>query len=99
MRVTPLWLHSLTSAVRRLQQILRLFSTRCKVNQLTKNIQKSKIIVLGSRHRVKKAKNISVKVDGAHLKWFPHISIYGLYARSYTDLQPTYIVAHSFRVT
>ena len=67
-----------TLATNSLQTSLNLFANWCLINQLTININKTKIVVFGSRYKVKKAKNISVKLDNMNLKQVPSYKYLGL---------------------
>ena len=53
----------------KLQRSLDLFVTWCKVNKLTINIMKTKLMVYGSRQKVKKAKDAVIKIDRKNCKW------------------------------
>ena len=58
--------------------LLDLFVNWCLINQLTINIQKTKVMIFGSRHILKKAKNINIKINGTTLKVVPSYTNLGL---------------------
>ena len=62
----------------RLQQGLDLFCGWCRVNKLTINIKKTKVMTFGSRQRVKKAKDVLLKIGGVELKVVPSYKYLGL---------------------
>ena len=64
-------------AARKRQRSLNLFINWCSVNQLTLNTQKTKVMVFGSRHRVKKAGNVTIKADQVRLKVVPSYKYLG----------------------
>ena len=51
-------------AARKLQPALNQFSSWCQANKITLNASKTKLMRFGTRHKVKKAKEIVVKVGG-----------------------------------
>ena len=55
----------------KLQSSLDLFVNWCSCNRLTINIQKTKVMVFGSRHRVKRARNVKININGDRLKLVP----------------------------
>ena len=55
----------------KLQPALDEFSAWCDENKLTLNASKTKVMVFGTRYRVKKAKNISVKMSNTTLQVVP----------------------------
>ena len=58
-------------AAGKLQQSLSKFANWCEVNSLTINISKTKIMAFGSRQKVKRAKNVSIKLNNTQLKQVP----------------------------
>ena len=62
----------------RLQSGLNLFTTWCSRNKLTINTKKTKLMVFGSRSRVKKAKNVSVVMDNDRLRPVPSFKYLGV---------------------
>ena len=65
-------------AVAQLQTNLDKFSKWCRVNKLTINTKKPKLMVFGSRSKVKRAKNIKIKLAGDRLKKVPTYKYLGL---------------------
>ena len=61
-----------------LQPSLDEFSHWCHVNKLTINAKKSKSMVFGSRSKVKKAKNVTVRMDGERLQKVPSFKYLGI---------------------
>ena len=61
-----------------LQPSLNEFGQWCHVNKLTNNTKKSKLMVFGSRSKVKKAKYVKVKLNGAILQKVPSIKYLGM---------------------
>ena len=66
------------AAARKLQYSIDLFVHWCSVNQLTINIKKTKTMVFGSRHRVKKAGHIDIVIDNESLQHVPSYKYLGL---------------------
>ena len=62
----------------RLQVSLDRFGYWCRVNKLTINTNKSKLMVFGSRSRVKKAKHVKIKLAGDLLKKVPSYKYLGV---------------------
>ena len=62
----------------KLQASLNHFVNWCSTNQLTINIQKTKVMVFGSRHRVKKAKNVDIRINNDRLKLVPSYRYLGM---------------------
>ena len=58
-------------AVRKLQPALNVFSHWCHVNKLSINTGKTKLMVFGTRHKVKKAKRVRLSLEGAPLQIVP----------------------------
>ena len=65
-------------AVNLLQPSLDEFSEWCTTNKLTISTKKSKLMVFGSRSKVKKAKNVQVKLNGDLLRRVPSFKYLGL---------------------
>ena len=65
-------------AANKLQLSLNLFNSWCSVNQLTINIKKTKLMAFGSRGKVKKAKNVTIKLGGLKLQHVPSFKYLGL---------------------
>ena len=65
-------------AASKLQASLDLFVNWCSVNQLTINIKKTKSMVFGSRHRVKKAGHVDMKINNEPLQQVPSYKYLGL---------------------
>ena len=57
--------------VHELQPALDLFSYWCRVNKLSINTSKTKLMVFGTRHKVKKAKNVKLLLEGSPLQIVP----------------------------
>ena len=66
----------------KLQTSLDLFVNWCSTNQLTINIQKTKIMIFGSRHKVKKASNVKIGINGKTLQVVPSYKYLGLHLDS-----------------
>ena len=62
----------------KLQTSLDLFVRWCSINKLTINIKKTKTMVFGTRHKVKKAKNLDIVINKEHLKLVPSYKYLGL---------------------
>ena len=67
-----------TEAACSLQADLNLFSHWCAVNKLTVNTAKSKMMVFGSRSKIKKAKNAKLYLSGDSLKKVPTFKYLGV---------------------
>ena len=65
-------------AGRCLQANLNLFSYWCTVNKLTINTTKSKLMVFGSRSKVKKEKNVKIYLNGDPLQKVPTFKYLGM---------------------
>ena len=65
-------------AVTKLQPSLDQFSKWCKGNKLTLNASKTKLMVFGTRSKVKKAKDLVVKVDNTPLQIVPTYKYLGI---------------------
>ena len=61
-----------------LQPSLDEFSQWCNVNKLTINTKKSKLMIFGSRSKVKKAKHVNAKLNGVLLQKVPSYKYLGL---------------------
>ena len=62
-------------AAAKLQTSLDRFSSWCKSNSLTINCSKTKLMVFGSRSKVKKAKNTKIIEMAPALRWFHPLNI------------------------
>ena len=62
----------------KLQGSMDNFKKWCDVNALTINASKTKTMVFASRSKVKKSKNIDIKVDGEKLKMVPSFKYLGM---------------------
>ena len=58
-------------ANRELQPSLNQFSMWCKANKLSLNAAKTKLVVFGTRHKIKKARNTVVKIKNTPLQIVP----------------------------
>ena len=58
-------------AVARLQPALNQFQKWCRANKLSLNASKTKLMVVGTRHKVKKARSVSVKLENTKLQIVP----------------------------
>ena len=67
-----------TSAAEVLQRDLDRFCKWCDENKLTVNSKKTKLMVFGSRSRVKKAKNVEILINGEFLQLVPSFKYLGL---------------------
>ena len=65
------------SAVQKLQPALNQFSIWCKANKLTLNASKTKLMIFGTRYKVKKARDVIVKVGGTTLQVVPSYKYLG----------------------
>ena len=65
-------------AANKLQLSLNLFDAWCSVNRLTINIKKTKLMAFGSRGKIKKAKNLTIKLGGQKLHQVPSFKYLGL---------------------
>ena len=65
-------------AADKLQHSLNKFATWCSENSLTINISKTKIMAFGSRQKVKKAKNVDIRLNDVHLKQVPSYKYLGM---------------------
>ena len=65
------------TAVRKLQPALNHFSSWCQANKLTLNASKTKLMLFGTRHKVKKAKGSLVHVGGVPLQIVPSYKYLG----------------------
>ena len=61
-----------------LQTSLREFGHWCRVNKLTINAKKSKLMVFGTRSKVKKAKNVKIYINGDQLQRVPTFKYLGM---------------------
>ena len=61
-----------------LQANLNRFSKWCKKNKLTVNTKKTKLMSFGTRTRVKKAKNVTVTVNGDRIQMVPSYKYLGV---------------------
>ena len=68
--------HSIAS--RELQRDIDNFCEWCRENKLTVNSRKTKLMVFGSRSRVKKAKHVKIVVNGEPLQLVPSFKYLGL---------------------
>ena len=57
--------------VDKLQPLLNSFSKWCHANKLSLNASKTKLVIFGTRHKVKKCKGVSVGLEGANLQIVP----------------------------
>ena len=62
----------------KLQTSLNKFCSWAKINELTINVKKTKLMVFGSRSKVKRAKNVQVYMQGAALQHVPTVKYLGL---------------------
>ena len=69
---------SSNKAARKLQPSLNQFSTWCKANKLSLNATKTKLVVFGTRHKVKKARNVVVKIGNTPLQIVPTYKYLGI---------------------
>ena len=69
-------------AANKLQQSVNLFAGWCERNALTINISKTKIMTFGSRHKVKKAKKLVIKLGDDELKQVPSYKYLGVILES-----------------
>ena len=67
-----------TDAESKLQESVNKFKECCDVNVLTINAAKTKVMAFASRSKVKKFKNLDIKVDGVKLKLVPYFKYLGL---------------------
>ena len=58
-------------AAAKLQPSLNSFSKWCSANKLSLNTNKTKMMVFGTRNKVKKAKNVVLKLEGSQLQVVP----------------------------
>ena len=65
-------------AAEKLQSSINKFVHWCSVNQLTINIKKTKTMVFGSRHRVKKAGHVDIRIHNESLQQVPSYKYLGL---------------------
>ena len=66
------------SAEEKLQISLNRFKEWCDVNALNVNIAKTKVMAFGSRSKVKKCKNVRLRIDGEQLQMVPSFKYLGL---------------------
>ena len=64
-------------AVAKLQPALDEFAMWCKANKLTLNAAKTKLMIFGTRYRIKRAKNAMVKIGKAPLQIVPSYKYLG----------------------
>ena len=69
-------------AAEKLQRSITRFAKWCEENSLTINIAKTKIMSFGSRHNVKKAKNVIVKLGNEKLQQVPSYKYLGMLLES-----------------
>ena len=62
----------------KLQPSLNQFYEWCQANKLSLNVTKTKLMVFGTRHKVKKAKDITIKVGDAPLQIVPSYKYLGI---------------------
>ena len=76
---TVIYTHNanLLTAQTQLQNKLNEFATWCKMNALTINIKKTKLMVFGSRSKVKRATNVTLLVNGTHVQRVPNFKYLG----------------------
>ena len=55
----------------KLQPSLSLFAQWCKVNRLSLNVAKTKLMVFDTRYKVKKTKNVIIKINDVPLQIVP----------------------------
>ena len=65
-------------AATKLQESVNKFAGWCEVSSLTINVSKTKTMAFGSRHIVKKAKNVEIKLGGIVLKQVPSYKYLGM---------------------
>ena len=65
------------AATRKLQPALNQFSLWCKANKLTLNASKTKLVVFGTRYKVKKAREAVVKIGDTPLQVVPSYKYLG----------------------
>ena len=65
------------AAARKLQPALNQFSSWCKANKLTLNAAKTKLMVFGTRYKVKKSRDVVVRVGGTPLQVVPSYKYLG----------------------
>ena len=75
-------------AVAKLQGSMDTFARWCRMNALTINAKKTKVMFFGSRNKVKKGKNISVNLNGETLRPVPSFKYLGF------TLDPTLSFSH-----
>ena len=64
-------------ACNKLQHSLDLFVRWCSINKLTINAKKTKLMIFGSRHKVKKARGAKVKIGNDQLSLVPSFKYLG----------------------
>ena len=69
---------SCEDACSKLQQSINLFVLWCSINKLTINAKKTKLMMFGSRQKVKRSKGAVVKVGGAKLSQVPSFKYLGM---------------------
>ena len=65
-------------ATRKLQPSLNQFSIWCKANKLSLNATKTKLVVFGTRHKIKKAKDTVVTIEKTPLEIVPTFKYLGI---------------------
>ena len=72
-------------AVTKLQQSVCRFASRCDTNAPTIDISKTKTMAFGSRHNIKKARVVEIKLRGEVLKQVPSYKYLGIVLDSTLD--------------
>ena len=67
-----------TSAAAKLQPDLISFANWCNSNKLSLNVSKTKLMSLGTRYAVKKAKGVKVEINGEQLQMVPTYKYLGI---------------------
>ena len=62
---------NIDEAAMKLEPTLKQFSKWCHANKLSLNTSKTKLVVFGTRYKVKKAKNVKVKLENDYLQVVP----------------------------
>ena len=69
--------HGADEIVRRLQPSLNKYSKWCHTNKLSLNASKTKLMVFGTRQRIKRCKDVLVSLEGARLQLVPSYKYLG----------------------
>ena len=65
-------------AANKLQRSITRFASWCEENSLTINVAKTKIMTFGTRHKVKKAKNVIIKLGNERIQHVPSYKYLGM---------------------